>query len=80
MFWNKRKFKLGVFPYHYKCTNCNHPETKMDHDAEADRFLKNSFGVKSDLPLFFQCVHCRTGIIRPIGYDGKPSYLVECEK
>ena len=72
-------FELGSFPYSYECESCHHPETKMEHDLMSELFLKDTFDVETNLPLFFQCVHCKTGLIKPIGYTGKPSYVVECE-
>ena len=80
MFKKKKNLNLPKFPYKYECRNCHHPETKMIHSKEADILLKGNFGINSSLPLFFECVFCKTGLIKPKGYHGHPSLIVECEK
>jgi hypothetical protein len=80
MFWNKNKFEIGKFPYYYECPNCHHTDTKMEHDKISEEFLKEELGINSPLPIFFQCIYCEIGLIKPIGYQGKPSFVVQCDK
>ena len=78
--FNNKTFQLGRFSYFYECEICKHPETQMEHDRESEVFLKEHYAIRSKNPLFFQCVHCKTGLIKPIGYAGEPSFIVECDE
>ncbi len=77
---NATSFQLGKFPYHYDCENCHHPDTHMEHDKDSETFLKEHYAIRAKEPLFFQCIHCQTGLLKPIGYIGEPSFIVECDE
>lgn len=74
MFWKKNKeFKLGKYPYIYKCPKCNdsHKYSKAKCIAMMD-----SLGLKSEKPVFFECFFHRGSLMKPIGYNGDPSYIM----
>ena len=75
-----KTFQLGRFPYFYECETCHHPDTQMEHDIHSENFLKEHYAVQSKDPLFFQCIYCKTGLLKPIGYAGTSSFVIECDE
>jgi len=78
----KEKFQLGKYPYVYQCPDCKkrfEPEPKMELSKEDEKALKKEYGVESDLPLFFLCDFCFNNIMKPVGYTGEPSKVIEGE-
>ena len=52
----------------------------MEHDIHSENFLKDHYAIRSKAPLFFQCIYCKTGLLKPKGYVGEPSFVVECDE
>ena len=76
--YKKYKFELHKYPYVYMCTQCKDRfEEPFEVSKEYERQLKGLFEVKSDLPLFFECHFCHDDEMKPIGYQGSPSFIVE---
>ena len=76
----KKKFKLHKYPYIYQCPDCKKrfkPEPFMELGEKDERALKEEYEVKSELPLFFLCDFCFNQLMKPIGYIGKPSHIIQ---
>jgi hypothetical protein len=71
----KYKYKLNQYPYIYQCHHCKDRfEEPFELGQDEERQIKEDNGVKSGLPIFFECDFCHDYDIRPIGYKGKPSF------
>jgi len=78
MVYLKQKFNKKEFPYRYVCENCGERfEKTFEMSKEEDRRLKRENGVISKDPIFFECHFCHDDAIKPIGYKGKPSFIIE---
>lgn len=75
-----KPFKLHDYPYIYQCEHCkNRYEKPFKMPHEQERQLKDAFKVKSDLPLFFECDFCHDDLMKPIGYKGKPGFILNSD-
>lgn len=81
-FFGKKSFELHRYPYVYQCPDCKdrfEPEPFMELGEDDERALKQEYRVESDLPLFFLCDFCFNQIMKPKGYTGKPSKIIQGE-
>ncbi len=76
----KKEFKLGQYPYYYRCPTCRdrfQPPIKVS--AKQERLIKAHLDIKSELPLFIECHFCHSSLMKPIGYGGKPSAKLDAD-
>lgn len=77
MFGKKKKdYIKGKYPYWYQCPSCKDTQPM---DELQDQDYREKYAVKSDLPIFFECIYCPGALMMPIGYVGKPSFVVTNE-
>jgi len=69
----KLKFRLGKYPYIYKYSKCN---DKYSYSKEKCKAMKETLGLKDEKPVFFECFFHRGTLMKPIGYEGDPSYIM----
>ncbi len=67
------QFKLHQYPYWYRCPNCG---DEFDLSTEVEHLHKDDWGIKSELPLFFECDECHSIKVCPIGYSGEYSFII----
>lgn len=67
------KFELHKYPYIYECDRCGR---KFKLSKAKELSLKSNYGIASDLPLFFACLKCGSGLSKPIGYNGRESTIM----
>lgn len=60
-----KEFKLGKYPYQYRCDKCGH-EFPVSKDLEDE--WKDGYDIFSEEPLYYECEKCRDGTAKPIGY------------
>ena len=78
--YREYKFELHKYPYVYMCARCKERfEGPFEMTKEYECQLKKAFEVESDLPLFFECDGCHDDELKPIGYTGKPSFILNSD-
>jgi len=79
MLFFRKKYKLGKYPYIYECENCfnNDHFSHYELHKEIDEKLRKHYAIKSENPIYFYCTDCDLGILKPIGYNGKPSLIIK---
>ena len=73
-------FQLHKYPYLYDCTGKDHffpiEEAPIPMNQAQEALIKDSYAVKSELPLFMVCHICLDGIMKPRGYHGDCSFTI----
>ena len=73
----KKTFDINQYPYIYKCPKCH--DTHIYSKAKC-MAMKESLGLKDERPVFFECFFHRGSLMKPIGYNGDPSYIMWLQK
>ena len=71
-----KPFQLNNYPYMYQCPSCKDIQPFQKDEEE---FLKGHYEINSELPLGFECSFCPGSIMRPIGYTGDLSFVMDSE-